>query len=72
MAHAQEFPKRCYRDRASACKEREGIDRAACAEPEQFAAGVDRVFVNGVMNPEAGATTVKRAGRSVRSAKANA
>ncbi len=41
------------------------IDRATYEEPKQFSAGVDKVFVNGTLSWEAGATSVRRAGRLV-------
>jgi N-acyl-D-amino-acid deacylase len=41
------------------------IDRATFDEPKQFSAGVDAVYVNGVLSWEAGATKVRRAGRLV-------
>ena len=41
------------------------IDRATYDEPRQYSAGVDKVFVNGRLSYEAGATTVDRAGRLV-------
>jgi N-acyl-D-amino-acid deacylase len=41
------------------------IDLATYDEPKQFSAGIDKVFVNGVLSFEAGATKVKRAGRLV-------
>jgi N-acyl-D-amino-acid deacylase len=48
------------------------IDRATYAEPKQFSAGIDKVFVNGVLSWEAGATSVRRAGRLVRKMEAGA
>jgi N-acyl-D-amino-acid deacylase len=41
------------------------IDRATYDRPKQFSAGIDRVFVNGVLAYEAGAARVRRAGRLV-------
>jgi N-acyl-D-amino-acid deacylase len=41
------------------------IDRATYDDPKQFSAGVDQVYVNGVLSWEAGATTVRRAGRLI-------
>jgi N-acyl-D-amino-acid deacylase len=41
------------------------IDRATYDDPKQFSAGVDQVFVTGVLSWEAGATRVRRAGRLV-------
>jgi N-acyl-D-amino-acid deacylase len=41
------------------------IDRATYDDPKQFSAGVDQVYVNGVLSWEAGATRVRRAGRLV-------
>jgi N-acyl-D-amino-acid deacylase len=41
------------------------IDRATYDAPRQLSAGVDKVFVNGVLAYEAGASTVRRAGRLV-------
>ncbi len=41
------------------------IDRATYDEPRQYSAGVDKVFVNGRLSYEAGATAVDRAGRLV-------
>jgi N-acyl-D-amino-acid deacylase len=41
------------------------IDLATYDEPKQFSAGIDKVFVNGVLSFEAGATKVRRAGRLV-------
>jgi N-acyl-D-amino-acid deacylase len=41
------------------------IDRATYESPKEFSAGIDKVFVAGVLSWEAGATTVRRAGRLV-------
>ena len=41
------------------------IDRATYEDPRQFSAGIDKVFVNGTLSWEAGATTVRRNGRLV-------
>jgi N-acyl-D-amino-acid deacylase len=41
------------------------IDRATYDKPKQLSAGIDQVFVNGVLAYEAGATSVRRAGRLV-------
>jgi N-acyl-D-amino-acid deacylase len=41
------------------------IDRATYDKPKQISAGIDKVFVNGVLAYEAGSTSVKRAGRLV-------
>ena len=41
------------------------IDRATYDDPKQLSAGIDKVFVNGVLAYEAGSTSVKRAGRLV-------
>jgi N-acyl-D-amino-acid deacylase len=41
------------------------IDTATYDDPKRFSAGVERVFVNGVASWEAGATSVRRAGRLV-------
>jgi N-acyl-D-amino-acid deacylase len=41
------------------------IDRATYDEPRQFSAGIDAVYVNGVPSWQAGATSVRRAGRLV-------
>jgi N-acyl-D-amino-acid deacylase len=41
------------------------IDLATYDQPRQFSRGVDKVFVNGRLSWEAGATTVNRAGRLV-------
>jgi N-acyl-D-amino-acid deacylase len=41
------------------------IDRATYDNPKQLSAGIDKVFVNGVLAYEAGSTSVKRAGRLV-------
>jgi N-acyl-D-amino-acid deacylase len=41
------------------------IDRATYDDPKQFSAGVDEVYVNGVLSWEAGSTAVRRAGRLV-------
>ena len=41
------------------------IDRATYDDPKQFSAGIDNVFVNGVLAFEAGSTSVRRAGRLV-------
>jgi N-acyl-D-amino-acid deacylase len=41
------------------------IDRATYERPKEFSAGIDKVFVNGALAWEAGATSVKRAGRLV-------
>jgi N-acyl-D-amino-acid deacylase len=41
------------------------IDKATYDEPRQFSGGVDKVFVNGKLSWEAGATSVRRAGRLV-------
>jgi N-acyl-D-amino-acid deacylase len=41
------------------------IDTATYDDPKRFSAGVERVFVNGTPSWEAGATTVRRAGRLV-------
>jgi N-acyl-D-amino-acid deacylase len=41
------------------------IDRATYESPKQFSDGIDKVFVAGVPSWEAGATTVRRAGRLV-------
>ncbi len=41
------------------------IDRATYDQPKQVSAGIDKVFVNGVLSWEAGATSVRRAGRLV-------
>jgi len=40
-------------------------DRATYDQPKQLSAGIDKVFVNGVLAYEAGSTSVKRAGRLV-------
>ena len=41
------------------------IDRATYDKPKQLSAGIDKVFVNGVLAYEAGSTSVQRAGRLV-------
>jgi N-acyl-D-amino-acid deacylase len=41
------------------------IDRATYDEPKQFSAGIDTVYVNGVPSWQAGAKSVRRAGRLV-------
>ena len=41
------------------------IDRATYDNPKQLSAGIDKVFVNGVLAYEAGSTSIKRAGRLV-------
>jgi N-acyl-D-amino-acid deacylase len=41
------------------------IDRATYDEPKQLSAGIDKVFVNGALAYEAGAASVRRAGRLV-------
>ncbi|MGH6924487.1 MAG: N-acyl-D-amino-acid deacylase family protein [Propylenella sp.] len=41
------------------------IDRATYDEPKQLSAGIERVFVNGILAYEAGSTNVRRAGRLV-------
>jgi N-acyl-D-amino-acid deacylase len=41
------------------------IDTATYDDPKRFSAGVERVFVNGTSSWEAGATSVRRAGRLV-------
>ena len=41
------------------------IDRATYEEPKQFSDGIDKVFVNGMLSWEAGASGVRRAGRLV-------
>ena len=41
------------------------IDRATYDDPKQFSEGVEKVFVNGRLSWEAGATSVRRAGRLV-------
>jgi N-acyl-D-amino-acid deacylase len=41
------------------------LDTATYDDPKRFSAGVEQVFVNGVLSWEAGATSVKRAGRLV-------
>jgi N-acyl-D-amino-acid deacylase len=41
------------------------IDRATYDNPKQLSDGIDKVFVNGALAYEAGATNVKRAGRLI-------
>jgi len=41
------------------------IDRATYEKPKEFSAGIDKVFVNGTLSWETGATKVQRAGRLV-------
>ncbi len=41
------------------------VDRATYEDPQQFSAGIEKVFVNGKLSWEAGATTVRRNGRLV-------
>jgi N-acyl-D-amino-acid deacylase len=41
------------------------IDRATYDEPKKLSAGIEQVYVNGTLTFEAGATSVRRAGRLV-------
>ena len=41
------------------------VDRATYEDPQQFSAGIEKVFVNGKLSWEAGATSVRRNGRLV-------
>jgi N-acyl-D-amino-acid deacylase len=41
------------------------IDRATYDKPKQLSAGIDKVFVNGVLAYEAGSTSVRRGGRLI-------